>query len=105
MSAIVKALDKVEAKAKKVAGFMMEAADADIEFKDGKFTVAGTDTSVGWVDVTLNAYICHKFTGAQLEPGLKEGAFYDPTIFAFPADCHICEVEIDPDTGHVGTAR
>ena len=101
MSAIVKALDKVEAKAKKVAAFMMEAAEGDIVFKDGKFTVAGTDKSVGWGDVTLNAYIAHKFTGAQLEPGLKEGAFYDPVNFTFPAGCHICEVEIDPDTGHV----
>ena len=47
MSAIVKALDKVEAKAKKIAAHLLEAADADIEFKDGKFTVAGTDKSVG----------------------------------------------------------
>jgi aerobic carbon-monoxide dehydrogenase large subunit len=99
MTAIVKALDKVEAKAKKVAAFMMEASEGDIVFKDGKFTVAGTDKTVGWGDVTLNAYIAHKFTGAQLEPGLKEGAFYDPTNFTFPAGCHICEVEIDPDTG------
>ena len=105
MSAIVKALDKVEAKAKKVAAFMMEAAETDIEFKDGKFTVAGTDKSVGWGDVTLNAYIAHKFTGAQLEPGLKEGAFYDPTNFTFPAGCHICEVEVDPDTGKVTVLR
>src|SRR6187401_1085961 len=104
MTAIVKALDKVEAKAKKVAGFLMEAAEGDIVFKDGKFTVAGTDKSVSWGDVTLNAYIAHKFTGAQLEPGLKEGAFYDPTNFTFPAGCHICEVEIDPDTGHVDIA-
>lgn len=104
MSAIVKALDKVEAKAKKVAAFMMEASEADIEFKNGKFAVAGTDKSVGWGDVTLNAYIAHKFTGAQLEPGLKEGAFYDPTNFTFPAGCHICEVEIDPDTGSVDIA-
>jgi carbon-monoxide dehydrogenase large subunit len=104
MSAIVKALDKVEAKAKKVAAFMMEAAEGDIEFKEGRFTVAGTDKSVGWGEVTLNAYVAHKFTGAQLEPGLKEGAFYDPTNFTFPAGCHICEVEIDPDTGHVEIA-
>jgi carbon-monoxide dehydrogenase large subunit len=104
MSAIVKALDKVEAKAKKVAAFMMEASEGDIEFKDGKFTISGTDKSVGWGEVTLNAYIAHKFTGAQLEPGLKEGAFYDPTNFTFPAGCHICEVEIDPDTGHVEIA-
>jgi carbon-monoxide dehydrogenase large subunit len=104
MSAIVKALDKVEAKAKKVAAFMLEAAEGDIEFKDGKFTVAGTDKSAAWGEVSLNAYIAHKFTGAQLEPGLKEGAFYDPTNFTFPAGCHICEVEIDPDTGHVEIA-
>ncbi len=100
ISAIVKALDKVEAKAKKVAAFMLEAAEGDIEFKDGKFTVAGTDKAAAWGEVTLNAYIAHKFTGAQLEPGLKEGAFYDPTNFTFPAGCHICEVEIDPETGH-----
>jgi aerobic carbon-monoxide dehydrogenase large subunit len=99
MSAIVKALDKVETKAKKVAAFMLEAAEGDIEFKDGKFTVAGTDKSAAWGDVALNAYIAHKFTGAELEPGLKEGAFYDPTNFTFPAGCHICEVEIDPETG------
>ncbi len=104
MTAIVKALDKVEAKAKKVAAFMMEAAEGDIEFKEGKFTVVGTDKSAAWGEVTLNAYIAHKFTGAQLEPGLKEGAFYDPTNFTFPAGCHICEVEIDPDTGHVEIA-
>jgi carbon-monoxide dehydrogenase large subunit len=104
MSAIVKALDKVEAKAKKVAAFMLEAAEGDIEFKDGKFTVAGTDKSAAWGEVTLNAYVAHKFTGAQLEPGLKEGAFYDPTNFTFPAGCHICEVEVDPDTGHVEIA-
>jgi carbon-monoxide dehydrogenase large subunit len=100
MSAVVKALDKVEAKAKKVAAHMLEVAEGDIEFKDGKFTVAGTDKSAAWGEVALNAYIAHKFSGAQLEPGLKEGAFYDPTNFTFPAGCHICEVEIDPDTGH-----
>src|SRR5690348_4314618 len=99
MTAIVKALDKVEAKAKKVAAFMLEAAEGDIEFKDGKFTVAGTDKSAAWGDVALNAYIAHKFTGAELEPGLKETSFYDPTNFTFPAGCHICEVEIDQDTG------
>ena len=99
MSAIVKALDKVEAKAKKVAAFMLEAAEGDIEFKDGKFTVAGTDKSAAWGDVALNAYIAHKFTGAELEPGLKETSFYDPTNFTFPAGCHICEVEVDRDTG------
>jgi carbon-monoxide dehydrogenase large subunit len=100
MSAIVKALDKVEAKAKKVAAYMLEAAEGDIEFKDGRFSVAGTDKSAAWGDVTLNAYIAHKFSGQELEPGLKEGAFYDPTNFTFPAGCHICEVEVDTETGN-----
>ncbi len=99
MSAIVKALDKVEAKAKKVAAHLLEAAEADIDFKDGKFTVKGTDKSVAFADVALNAYVAHKFPTSEIEPGLKEGAFYDPTNFTFPAGCHICEVEIDPETG------
>jgi len=99
MSAVVKALDKIEAKAKKVAAHMLEAAEGDIVFKDGKFTVAGTDKSAAWGDVSLNAYIAHKFAGQELEPGLKETSFYDPTNFTFPAGCHICEVEIDGETG------
>jgi aerobic carbon-monoxide dehydrogenase large subunit len=99
MSAIVKALDKVEAKAKKVAALCMEAAEADIVFKDGKFSVRGTDKSMAFGEVALQAYVAHKFTGEQLEPGLKEGAFYDPTNFTFPAGVHVCEVEIDQETG------
>ena len=99
ISAIVKALDKVEAKAKRIASHLLEAAEADIVFKDGKFTVAGTDKSVAWADLALAAYVGHKFPTAEVEPGLKEGAFYDPTNFTFPAGCHICEVEIDPETG------
>ena len=99
MSAISKALDKVIAKAKKVAGHVLEASEKDIEFKDGKFTVKGTDKAVDFSGVALNAYIAHKFNGQELEPGLKEGAFYDPTNFTFPAGTHICEVEIDPETG------
>src|SRR5438045_7801650 len=104
MSAIVKALDKVEAKAKKVASHLLEAAEGDIVFKDGKFTVAGTDRSVPWGDVALNAYTAHKFSGQELEPGLKETSFYDPTNFTFPAGCHICEVEVDPETGRTEIA-
>ena len=100
ISAIVKALDKIEGKAKKVAAHMMEVAEGDVVFADGKFVVSGTDKSVAWGDVALNAYIAHKFTGQELEPGLKEGAFYDPINFTFPAGCHICEVEVDPQTGH-----
>ncbi len=105
MSAIFKALDKIEAKAKKVAGHVLEASDQDIEFKDGKFTVKGTDKSIDFGSVALQAYIAHKFNGQELEPGLKESAFWDPTNFTFPAGVHICEVEIDPDTGVVKIDR
>jgi aerobic carbon-monoxide dehydrogenase large subunit len=99
MSAISKALDKVIEKGKKVAAYAMEASDKDIEFKDGRFSVAGTDKSLAFGEVALQAYIAHKFSGQDLEPGLKEGAFYDPTNFTFPAGVHICELEIDPETG------
>ncbi|MGY6567698.1 MAG: xanthine dehydrogenase family protein molybdopterin-binding subunit [Salinarimonas sp.] len=99
MSAITRAIDKVIEKGKKVAAYAMEASEKDIEFADGKFSVAGTDKSMAFGEVALQAYIAHKFSGQDLEPGLKEGAFYDPTNFTFPAGVHICEVEIDPDTG------
>ena len=105
MSALFKALDKIETKAKKVAGHVLEASEGDIEFKDGKFTVKGTDKSIDFGSVALNAYIAHKFNGQELEPGLKEGAFWDPTNFTFPAGVHICELEVDPQTGVVTIDR
>ncbi|MBV8662359.1 MAG: molybdopterin-dependent oxidoreductase, partial [Hyphomicrobiales bacterium] len=105
MAAISKALDKIEAKAKKVAGHVLEASDQDIEFKEGKFTVKGTDKAIDFASVALQAYIAHKFNGQELEPGLKESAFWDPTNFTFPAGVHICEVEIDPQTGVVAIER
>ncbi|MBI1209774.1 MAG: molybdopterin-dependent oxidoreductase [Azospirillum sp.] len=98
-SAIVKAMDKVEAKAKKIAAHMLEAAASDIEVKEGKFTVAGTDKSLSIAEIALSAYVPHNFPLDELEPGLDEQAFYDPKNFTFPNGCHICEVEIDPDTG------
>jgi aerobic carbon-monoxide dehydrogenase large subunit len=99
MSAIAKAIDKVIAKGKKVAAYVLEAAEGDIDFKDGKFSVKGTDKTLDFGACALQAYVAHKFNGQDLEPGLKEGAFYDPTNFTFPAGVHICELEIDPDTG------
>ncbi len=105
MAALSKALDKIEVKAKKVAGHVLEASEGDIEFKDGKFTVKGTDKSIDFGSVALNAYTAHKFNGQELEPGLKEGAFWDPTNFTFPAGVHICELEIDPQTGVVTIDR
>jgi aerobic carbon-monoxide dehydrogenase large subunit len=100
-TAIVKAMDKVVAKGRKIAAHLMEAAEADVEFKDGKFTVAGTDRSKSLGEVALTAYVPHNFPHDELEPGLDETAFYDPKNFTFPSGAHIAEVEIDPETGHV----
>jgi carbon-monoxide dehydrogenase large subunit len=100
-SAMVKAMDKVIAKGKKIAAHLMEAAVQDIEFADGKFTVAGTDKSKTLTDISLAAYVPHNYPIEELEPGLDETAFYDPKNFTFPGGCHIAEVEIDPETGVV----
>jgi len=99
-TAIVNAMDKVIAKGKKIAAHLLEAAEADVEFKDGAFTVAGTDRSKTLGEVALTAYVPHNYP-ADLEPGLDETAFYDPKNFTFPSGAHIAEVEIDRDTGQV----
>jgi carbon-monoxide dehydrogenase large subunit len=98
-TAIVKALDKVIAKGKKIAAHLMEAADTDVEFSNGVFSVAGTDKSVPFASVSLTAYVPHNFPHDKLEPGLNENAFYDPSNFTYPAGSYICEVEVDPATG------
>ena len=98
-SAMVKSMDKIIAKGKKIAAHLMEASVDDIEFKDGKFTVAGTDKEKTLTDISLAAYVPHNYPIEELEPGLDETSFYDPKNFTFPGGCHIAEVEIDPDTG------
>ncbi|MGL3607396.1 xanthine dehydrogenase family protein molybdopterin-binding subunit [Rhizobium sp. G187] len=98
MSAIVKALDKVELKAKRIAAHLMEADESDIVIENGELKVAGTDKALPWFQVALAAYTAHNLPSG-MEPGLKEGAFYDPSNFTFPAGCYIAEVEVDPDTG------
>ncbi len=100
-SAMVKAMDKVIAKGKWIAAHLMEASVEDIEFADGRFSVAGTDKSKALAEVSLAAYVPHNYPIEELEPGLDETAFYDPKNFTFPGGCHICEVEVDPDTGTV----
>ena len=100
-TAIMKALDKIEAKAKKIAAHLMEASDADVEFANGEFTIKGTDKKVSFGQVALTAYVPHNYPLDKLEPGLNETAFYDPTNFTFPAGTYICEVEVDPQTGTV----
>ncbi len=99
MSAIYRAIDKVIVKAKKVAGYVLEVPEGTVDFNDGIFSSTATNKTLTFPEVALQAYIAHKFTGAQLEPGLKEGAFFDPTNFTFPSGVHICEVEVDPQTG------
>ena len=99
MSAISVALDRVIAKAKKVAAACMEVPEDTVDFNDGNFEGRGTNKKMAFGEVALQAYVAHKFDSAVIEPGLKEGAFYDPKNFTFPAGVHIAEVEIDPDTG------
>ena len=99
--AILKACNKVIDKAKKIAAHILEASVEDIEFNDGKFSVSGTDREMAFGEVSLAAYVPHNYPIEELEPGLDENAFYDPLNFSFPAGCHICEVEVDPDTGSV----
>ncbi len=104
-TAIVKAVDKVIAKGKKIAAHLLEAADTDIEFEGGQFKVAGTDKAVPFASVALTAYVPHNFPHDKLEPGLNENAFYDPSNFTYPAGTYICEVEVDPATGVVKVDR
>ena len=99
-SAIVKAMDKIVAKATKIAAHMLESSESDIEFVDGAFNVRGTDKSLAFGEVALSAYIPHNYPHEDgVEPGLDETAFYDPANFTFPAGTYVCEIEIDPDTG------
>ena len=98
-TAIVKAVDKVIAKGKKIAAHLLEAADTDIEFEGGQFKVVGTDKAIPFAQIALTAYVPHNFPHDKLEPGLNENAFYDPSNFTYPAGTYICEVEVDPATG------
>ncbi len=104
-SAVVRATEKIINKAKKIAAHMLEASEQDVEFSDGQFSVAGTNKSVGFGDVALKAYIPHDFPIEDIEPGLEETAFYDPSNFTYPAGAYACEVEVDPDTGKVTVER
>jgi len=99
--AIMRATNRLIDKGKKIAAHILEASEADIEFKGGAYTVSGTDRSMSFGEVALAAYVPHKFPHETLEPGLDETAFYDPANFTYPGGCHICEVEVDPETGVV----
>jgi len=98
-TAIVKALDKIVAKGRKIAAHLLEASESDIEYDRGQFKVAGTDRKKMFGEVAFAAYVPHNYPLDKLEPGLNENAFYDPTNFTFPAGSYVCEVEVDKDTG------
>ncbi|TDI85035.1 MAG: xanthine dehydrogenase family protein molybdopterin-binding subunit, partial [Caldithrix sp.] len=103
-SAIYQAVEKIKAKAKKIAAHKLEASEDDLEFADGQWTVKGTDKSVAFADVALTAYVPHDYPEG-LEPGLEDNAFWDPKNFTFPFGTHICLVEVEPGTGKVKILR
>jgi aerobic carbon-monoxide dehydrogenase large subunit len=98
-SALHAACAKVVAKGKKIAAHLLEASVGDIEFTDGDYKVAGTDRALSFEEVVRAAYVPHRYPLESLEPGLDENAFYDPANFAFSNGAHVCEVEVDPETG------
>jgi len=98
-SALDRAANKIIAKGKLIAAHLLETSAGDIDFADGVFAVAGTDRKVTFAEVALAANVPHNFPLETLEPGLQETAVYDPPAFAFSNGAHVCEVEIDPQTG------
>jgi carbon-monoxide dehydrogenase large subunit len=100
-SALFKATEKVIDKGRRIAAHLLEAAPGDLEFAAGAFRVAGTDRTVSFAEVARAAYVPHRYPLESLEPGLDENAFYDPANFAFSNGAHVCELEVDPETGAV----
>jgi carbon-monoxide dehydrogenase large subunit len=104
-SAISKSVDKVIEKGRKIAAHLLEAAAEDVVFEDNNYFVKGApDRKQGWGDIALQAHLAHNYP-ADLEPGLEETSFYDPSNFVYPFGTHIAVVEIDPDTGEVSLNR
>ena len=99
LSAISIAANKVLNKAKRIAAHMLDVPEATVEFADGEFASQQSNQHLSFAEVALAAYTAHQFPTAEIEPGLKEGCYFDPPNFTFPAGCHVCEVEIDKDTG------
>ena len=99
-SALVLAAEKLIEKGRRIAAHVLEAAETDIEFVEGRFSVAGTDRALSLKQVAMTAFQPAKLP-AGMEPGFYENATYETPLPTFPNSCHICEVEIDPDTGAV----
>lgn len=103
-TAVLQAARKVLQKARTIAASLLEAAEKDLLFEEGKFIIAGTDRSIGFIDV-INAAFTPGNLPKGLEPGLNETAIFLPPAATFPNACHVCEVEITPETGHVEILR
>jgi aerobic carbon-monoxide dehydrogenase large subunit len=103
--AVQMSLQKIEEKAKKIAAFLLEAAEADLVFERGKLFVKGSPgRDISIQQVAFAAYVPHKYpTG--LEPGLEATSFYDPSNFTWPFGTHVAVVEVDPETGVVKLRR
>ena len=99
--ALHRAAEKIVVKGKLIAAHMLEAAADDLSFADGWFAVAGTDRRVSFAAVASAAHIPHDFPLDTVEPGLADQASYDPPSFAFSNGAHVCEIEIDPQTGRI----
>jgi carbon-monoxide dehydrogenase large subunit len=104
-SAVMKAIDKVVAKGRKIAAHLLEAAEADVEFADGTFRVSGTDRTKSFAEIAFTAYVPHNYPIETVEPGLDETAFYDPKNFTYPSGAHVAEIEIDRETGVVEVVK
>ncbi|MBM3532736.1 MAG: xanthine dehydrogenase family protein molybdopterin-binding subunit [Alphaproteobacteria bacterium] len=102
--AIIEAGDKVVEKGKQVAAHVLEAAAADIEFSQGRFVIAGTDRSIGIMGLADKLRSGIKLPG-DVPKSLDVSLVHDTSPSAFPNGCHICEVEIDPETGHVQVVK
>lgn len=102
-TAIVHSARRIIAKGRLIAAHLLEAPAADIEFEvsdsGGAFVIAGTDRRIAIHDVARAAHAGGLPDG--VEPGLEASDFYKPTAYSFPSGCHVCEVEIDPDSGQV----
>ena len=109
--AIVKACDKIIEKGRKVAAKMLEAKPEDVDFKDGEFVVKNSNKKKTIGEVAFACYLPGTFGDIKsplpegVEPGLMETSFFDPSNFSFPAGTHICEVEVDQDTGETKVAK
>jgi carbon-monoxide dehydrogenase large subunit len=104
-SALVKCLDKIRDKGRRIAAHLLEASEQDLEFQSGKWSVKGApDKAKGWGEVALMAYLAHNIPQG-MEPGLEATSFYDPSNFTFPFGAHVAAVEVDPDTGQVKLLR